>query len=751
MLGADGRVVVLDFGLAAPDAGTPTEETEEDLEDAPLERLTATRAVVGTPAYMAPEQHRGEPATAKSDQFSFCVSLFEALYGVRPFPGATRASVLTAIEAGEIVSDVPIGSGVAPRIRRVLRRGLSAKPGDRYPSIEALLVDLDLRRVARRRVLILGAMGGVAALGAAYAFGTQQSEPVTAEVTCATPEAVRAELWDEPYRGRVEAAYAADERPHVQSMAGSVLADMDAWASKWAQARAGACRATRELGEQSEALLQLRLRCYDAAAARLRGLADTLIESDMDRPAAPALLPTLPALKLCKDTEWLERNSQLPGGEDGPARLAALDHSAVAAHLSYRAGRLKEARGMFEAALQEARVLQHEPSEAHALFGLARIDHVEGNVEQAELGLTEAMTKYIASGDEYSAAETAVELMDYAGQATNNPAERRRWTKVAEGLITKAGSPTELQARLELSLSVVLSLEGDHQTALEHARRGLELYEQVYGEVHPEVARAHEQVGGLLQESGRADEGLPHVERSLAIESQLWGPDHPRVAQSRVNLAIVYGSLGRAEDAARELETALAATEAIYGPDSFELSKVLVNLGEARMMQDRPEDTLALNDRALRLNEEAYGPEHPEVAYNLSNGAGALVRLERYAEAETRLRRALAIRHKTLGPDHPLVGITQFNLGAALSGKGDHPGAVEALTEAERIWRTSLGAEHPNTAAAQVNLGEARIAAGQRNEGLAQMRAGVQDMIAALGEDHPDVADARAQLAAAGG
>ena len=748
MLGADGRVVVLDFGLAAPNATTPTEENDGDPETVPIERLTATRGVVGTPAYMAPEQHRGEPATASSDQFAFCVSLFEALYGVRPFAGKTLASVLDAIEAGEIVTTVPAGSGVVPRIRRVVVRGLSPDPADRYPSMEALLADLDLRRVARQRAAIIGGLGGVVALAAAYGFGTRQAESV-AVVECDDPETLRAELWDEPYRGRVTAAYAEDAREHVRVMAESVLGDVDEWASHWSEERAGACRATRERGEQSEELLQVRLRCYDAAAIRLRALADALIESDEDRPSAPMLVSTLPGLALCKDTEWLERNDQLPAGEDGPARLVALEELFASAMLAYRAGRLKQARVMFDDALKEARALQHEPSEAHALFGLARIDHAEGKVARAEEGTTEAMTKYLASGDEHRAAEAALELMDYASTQGTNPAERRRWTKLAEGMIAKLGSPPELEARLELQLASAFSNEGDHETALQHAQRGLTLYEEVYGDLHPEVARAHEEVGGLLQELGRADEGLPHLERSLADEIEMWGPDHPRVAESRINLAIIYGSLGRADDAARELETALASLEAIYGPDSLEIFHALTNLGEVRMMQDRPAETLALNDRAVRLKERAFGPEHPEVAYNLSNGAAALVRLERYGEAETRLQRALEIRKTSLGADHPLTGLTQFNRGAALAGKGDHAGAVEALSDAERIWSARLGEDHPNTAAARVNLGESMVANGQREDGLAMMRSGVDGLVAALGEEHPDVADARSQLAAA--
>ncbi|MCR9165363.1 MAG: tetratricopeptide repeat protein [bacterium] len=748
MLGADGRVVVLDFGLAAPYAATETQETADESLDSPIDRLTATRAVVGTPAYMAPEQHRGEQATTLSDQFAFCVSLFEALHGTRPFKGRTRASVLEAIEEGRIVTESPTGSRVAPRLNRVLRRGLSARPEDRFSSMHALLAELDLRRASRRRVAMVGVLGGSVALAIAYGVGAQHS-PVDSPAECIDSELLRAELWDRPYRGQVQEAYAGDARPHVRAMADSVVDDIDGWAQRWSDARASACRATRERGEQSEALLQLRMRCYESAAVRLRVLATALTQSDDDRAGAPALVPTLPNLALCSDTEWLIDNPQLPAGEDGAARLALLEETLAKARLEYFAGRLDPARAMYEGALAEAKALQHEPSEAAALFGLARIDGAKGDRARAEARLTEAMTKWLASGDEFMAADAALELMEYASADRSDPAERRRWAKVAEGLITKIGSPPELEARLQMHLAAALEKEGDPQTALEHAERGLSLYEGISGERHPNVADAYQHVGNLLQQLGRAEEGLPLVEKGLAIEIDLWGEQHPRVAASRDNLGILYGSLGRAEEAAHQFETALASLEEIYGMDSPKLAVALSNLGEARMMQDRPADTLALNERAGRLNERAYGADHPEVAYNLNNGAGALIRLERYAEAETRLRRALSIRQSKLGNEHPLVGEVQFNLGAALSGQSDHQGAVEALSAAERIWKTALGERHPNTAAARVNLGEAQIAAGRRREGLATMRAGVDGLARALGADHPDVAEARAQLRAA--
>lgn len=153
LLGKDGRVRVADFGLARSNTGTvdalavttrgggpPREDT--DVSKSPMSDLTRTGTVMGTPMFMAPEQHKGERADARSDQFAFCVSLYHALYKAWPYEGKSAPALAQNVIDGRL-EPPPKSSTVPAPIRKVLLRGLATEPAARYPTMEALLADLE--------------------------------------------------------------------------------------------------------------------------------------------------------------------------------------------------------------------------------------------------------------------------------------------------------------------------------------------------------------------------------------------------------------------------------------------------------------------------------------------------------------------------------------------------------------------------------------------------------------------------------
>ncbi|MBV8760187.1 MAG: serine/threonine protein kinase [Deltaproteobacteria bacterium] len=200
LLGKDGRVRVADFGLAralGPDdedmpAATRANMARARLEDAvsPMSPLTRTGAVMGTPMFMAPEQHEGQIADARSDQFAFSVALYHALYGEYPFAGKTAIALADAVIEGRLQKP-PSNARVPARLRKILLRGLSTKREQRYPSMDDMLADLarPASRPLRNVAIVVGVGLGVAgAVVGGYALRTHDEvkEPKPIAVDPAT-------------------------------------------------------------------------------------------------------------------------------------------------------------------------------------------------------------------------------------------------------------------------------------------------------------------------------------------------------------------------------------------------------------------------------------------------------------------------------------------------------------------------------------------------------------------------------------
>ncbi|MEL6178885.1 MAG: protein kinase [Myxococcota bacterium] len=137
----DGRVWLTDFGLACVigrDVALIDGDDCASEHSLTQSALTRTGTIVGTPAYMSPEQHLAAETDHRTDQFSLCAALFEALYGVRPFPGTTRRELSLQVCTGSIRTR-PTHTDVPKALYRVLARGLSRNPDDRFPSMDALL------------------------------------------------------------------------------------------------------------------------------------------------------------------------------------------------------------------------------------------------------------------------------------------------------------------------------------------------------------------------------------------------------------------------------------------------------------------------------------------------------------------------------------------------------------------------------------------------------------------------------------
>ncbi|MBX3160461.1 MAG: protein kinase [Deltaproteobacteria bacterium] len=249
-----GRIVVTDFGLARE--AQPCDEAPAlamtqpaHAEPSSLSALTLAGAVLGTPAYMAPEQWSGGAVTPATDQFAFCVALWEALAGERPYRGPTVEDLRAQVRAGPSALD---GSKIPRRLRSVLRRGLDPEPDRRWPDLNALLAQLE--PTGRGAAIAIG--GGIAAAAvvgtvAFFALRRDTAESIPPPIACRAPRVAVESVWSAPIA----------EETKVKLGAGAVKI-FEAEVAAWRAAREQACA---EQPVPNEA----RLDCLDGVLARL--------------------------------------------------------------------------------------------------------------------------------------------------------------------------------------------------------------------------------------------------------------------------------------------------------------------------------------------------------------------------------------------------------------------------------------------------------------------------------------------------
>ena len=138
MVDDEGHVRVLDFRLVLVPTVPPMVLSDESEDDArSSDSPTNPGTVLGTPAYMPLAQMRGHTPDARSDQFAFCVSLYEALYGHRPYEGETVAALMLSMGSDQL-RPAPPRSKVPREVREVVLRGLSQDPDKRWGSMDEL-------------------------------------------------------------------------------------------------------------------------------------------------------------------------------------------------------------------------------------------------------------------------------------------------------------------------------------------------------------------------------------------------------------------------------------------------------------------------------------------------------------------------------------------------------------------------------------------------------------------------------------
>jgi serine/threonine-protein kinase len=697
---AEGDLKLLDFGVA---------KLLGDDEGADGDLLTREGSRPMTPAYAAPEQLRGEPASTASDVYSLGMILFELLAGRRPNrrsvsgPSASDADtndpqryddrLLMPSAALHTGNDNPSGKAVRDGSTSAMRSRLSgdldaivatalrSEPDRRYPSAQALAEDLRrflddepvwarpdsaayrARKFVRRHRLAVSASAllCVVLAGAVLAVLSQSQGRVR--------EAQKAEAVKEFVLDLFAAADPATARG--VELTARELVD------------AGAERVSRELAQQPAVRAEMEMVLGELY--RTLGLSDQAL-SLLDRSLA--------------SYDTVTRDAH-------PGRASAL--RAKGAALSDQ-GKLGEAEKLLRQAVEmHRRTLGPADAEvAEDLDWLGLVLRQQGEFDSSESALREALEiRQALFGDAHEEVATSLNnlavLRRERGAYDEAEALYRRALEIRLSSLGRVHTDT---ADTLNNLAALLYFQGRWAEARERFLEVAEIYTQLYGESHPRTVMGQNNIGVVSLALGRNDEARPLFEAVLESWRSREGETHPNALMTRANLGLIEadeGDLREAEALFRELfsdaEKSLGERHPVTAVFATRLAGVLRQRGEY-------DEAAELYRQALEITRELRGDENPPFAQALHDLGGVQQDMNDLEASEQSLRQALDLRERLLGENHPDTVASQVALATVLGARGDTEAAGQMLSAGLASARRILPEDHPLIARAAFELGK---------------------------------------------
>ncbi len=699
LVSPDGRVRVVDFGLARRIA-IPSPHG-------------ARREVAGTPAYMAPEQLAGESADARADQFSFCVALYEALYGERPFAGLATASAE--------LRDPASGARVPRWVRAAVVRGLALRRDDRHRDLSALLAQLAPRRPRRVALAIAISLPVAAAIGVGVGSGIGRGDETQA-APCAAAGRLPDGTWDDARRHAMQARFETSGVSYAKDSWRRVDASLTSYTAAWSAMRTEVCVASRVQGEHSPDVADRRTRCLDDRWRAFRSFTELLASAD------PTVIEHaleaahgLPSIDRCADVRWL---SDDPPSVAMRASVEAIERGLANVVALGSLGRFDDARDALRRLLDEARTVGYAPTLAKVLLSSGLYASQDRDFPAARRALREAVLAAEAGHADATRATAWLNLANVADRA-GQPSEGFSALEQAEAIVQRIGGDVAVEAELAYTRGALELAMGRLAEAREATARSLTLSVQAFGATSTRVAPPLQLLGMIATAEGKADDALSITQRMLAVVAQEVGDMHPHYADALEGLGGAQWTAGQLDHALATYERSLAIREQAFGSSDPRVALSLSNLAGVHEAQERWDRALPLLDRAKQITEATLGRAHPRMAHVLVGLAAAHRRLGQGEQARSEALEAVEILQASVGRDHPDTARALDEVGAALTALGRPVEAIPMHREAVATLERALGADHPDLAEVLVQLGQAELAAGRAVEAIPVLERGL--------------------------
>ena len=689
LVGKDGQVRVTDFGLArsvdqsdeyakiVPDMAEPTQSQPLSVQ------LTRTGALMGTPRYMAPEQYSGAKTDPRTDQFSFCVALYEAVYGVPPFAGDNIATLGYNVSHGRVLS-APPEARVPTWMRQVLLRGLSVSPDDRYKNMDALLASLNRERSGSSWLwyLSIGFVALVLIGNLAYHLRKEDRES-----PCRGSEKRLAGIWDPARKQEIKTKLLATGKSYAEDSWQRIEQTLDAYTQGWAKMRTAACMATVR-GEQSPAIFDLRRRCLDINLQELVALTSVLsnAEEGVIEHASTAV-HDLPSLSLCADVEALRAPPPLPENPKERAQVEKLNQQLAEARSEQRFGRYGVVIERAREIAQRAYALKYLPVQAEALYLLGQVEERGGMARQAEKTFVKAAAAAMESHNQRLVAQTWIRLTSLTGWALREPEKAESWEMLADAALDSLSlsDSQPLLAQLQLSRCRVQTARRAYDRAVEYCQQALTLRSKLNGSMSPEVAEVLHTLGSIYRRQNDFEQAMRFFQQALEIEQKQLGGLHPDIASELRGIGLLLREQRRYRDALDYLLRSLNIVQKSLGPNHIRTSDFHLLVGTDLMYQNRVVEAQRHFQRCFEIREAAGDGEYErraEARYFLGQ---ALARLGRYNEALSLNQVGLELAERDLNRKETRVALNLHAIGVILLALGRNSEAIPYLERALSI------------------------------------------------------------------